>query len=115
MQEGRHAAENIERALDGEALKPFRYLDKGTLATIGRAAGVADIRGLQLSGAVAWLSWLLVHIWFLIGFRNRFVVMLEWARSYLTYEKQARLITEEVNDLLGEAESAKAGAPESAA
>ncbi len=115
MQEGRHAAESIERALDGEALKPFRYLDKGTLATIGRAAGVADIRGLQLSGAVAWLSWLLVHIWFLIGFRNRFVVMLEWARSYLTYEKQARLITEEVNDLLGEPEPAKAGAPESAA
>jgi NADH:ubiquinone reductase (H+-translocating) len=115
MQEGRHAAENIERALDGDVLKPFRYLDKGTLATIGRAAGVADIRGLQLSGAVAWLSWLLVHIWFLIGFRNRFVVMLEWARSYLTYEKQARLITEEVNDLLGEPEPAKAEAPESAA
>jgi NADH dehydrogenase len=117
MQEGRHAAQNIERALDGEALKPFRYLDKGTLATIGRAAGVADIRGLQLSGAVAWLSWLLVHIWFLIGFRNRFVVMLEWARSYLTYEKQARLITEEVNDLLGEPEPepAPAEAPESAA
>ena len=73
-----------------------------TLATIGRGSGVADIRGLQLSGAVAWLCWLLVHIWFLIGFRNRFVVMLEWTRSYLTYEKQARLITGEVNDLLGE-------------
>jgi NADH dehydrogenase len=114
MQEGRHAAENIERALDGEELKPFRYLDKGTLATIGRAAGVADIRGLQLSGAIAWLSWLLVHIWFLIGFRNRFVVMLEWARSYLTYEKQARLITEEVNDLLGEP-AKPAERPESAA
>ena len=115
MQGGRHAAENIERALDGRELKPFRYLDKGTLATIGRAAGVADIRGLQLSGAIAWLSWLLVHIWFLIGFRNRFVVMLEWARSYLTYEKQARLITEEVNDLLGEPEPQPAERPESAA
>lgn len=115
MQEGRHAAENIGRALDGEALKPFRYLDKGTLATIGRAAGVADIRGLQLSGAIAWLSWLLVHIWFLIGFRNRFVVMLEWARSYLTYEKQARLITEEVNDLLGQPDTEPAERPESAA
>jgi NADH dehydrogenase len=117
MQEGRHAAENIRHAVDGQVRQPFRYLDKGTLATIGRAAGVADIRGIQLSGAVAWLSWLLVHIWFLIGFRNRVFVMMEWARSYLTYERQARLITGEVYDLLGEPdpEPEPAQAPESAA
>ncbi|HEX2054537.1 MAG TPA: NAD(P)/FAD-dependent oxidoreductase [Actinomycetota bacterium] len=102
MQMGRHAARNVKLAMDSQPLKPFRYLDKGTLATIGRAAGVADIRGLRLSGTVAWLCWLLVHIWFLIGFRNRFIVMLEWTRSYLTYERQARLITDEVEDLLGE-------------
>ncbi len=116
MQQGRHAAENIELALSGKEREPFHYLDKGTLATIGRASGVADIRGLQLSGAVAWLCWLGVHIWFLIGFRNRFVVMLEWARSYLTYEKQARLIIEEVNDLMGEpVGDEQAERPESAA
>jgi NADH:ubiquinone reductase (H+-translocating) len=101
MQMGRHAAANIKRAIGGETLEPFRYFDKGTLATIGRAAGVADIRGLHLSGLVAWLAWLLVHIWFLIGFRNRVVVMLEWARAYFTSEKQARLITEEVEKVLG--------------
>ena len=101
MQMGRHVAANIRRALQGEELQAFRYVDKGTLATIGRAAGVADIRGLQLSGLTAWLAWLAVHIWFLIGFRNRLVVMLEWARAYFTSEKQARLITEEVSKVLG--------------
>jgi NADH dehydrogenase len=101
MQQGRHAAANIKRAVEGEPLKPFRYVDKGTLATIGRASGVADIRGLRLSGFVAWVAWLAVHIWFLIGFRNRLVVMLEWARAYFTSEKQARLITEEVDKILG--------------
>jgi NADH dehydrogenase len=101
MQQGRHVAANIRRAVRGEALEPFRYVHKGTLATIGRAAGVADIRGLRLSGLVAWLAWLFVHIWFLIGFRNRVVVMLEWARAYFTSEKQARLITEEVEKVLG--------------
>ena len=114
MQMGRHAARNVKHSMEGKALKPFHYLDKGTLATIGRGAGVADIRGLRLSGAVAWLCWLLVHIWFLIGFRNRFIVMIEWARSYLTYERQARLITEEVGDLLSEPEEMPAR-PESAA
>ncbi len=115
MQQGRHAAGNIKRALQGGQLKPFRYFDKGTLATIGRASGVADIRGLQLSGGLAWFCWLLVHFWFLIGFRNRFVVMLEWARAYLTYEKQARLITEEVKVLLADPDDAVAVRPESAA
>lgn len=104
MQQGRHAARNIIRSLDGLEREPFRYMDKGTLATIGRASGVADIRGVQLSGTVAWLAWLVVHVWFLIGFRNRFVAIIEWARAYFTYERQARLITEEVQDLLSEVE-----------
>ncbi len=114
IQAGRHAGQNIERATEGLATEPFHYFDKGTLATIGRLSGVADIRGFQLSGALAWLCWLAVHIWFLIGFRNRVVVMLEWARAYLTYEKQARLITEEVGDLLSEP-APEAARPESAA
>lgn len=100
MQQGRHAARNILLDLESKEREPFRYVDKGTLATIGRAAGVAEIRGLQLWGFVAWITWLAVHIWFLIGFRNRLVVMLEWARAYLTYERQARLITGEVDRLL---------------
>lgn len=114
IQAGRHAGQNIEWATEGLATEPFHYFDKGTLATIGRLSGVADIRGFQLSGALAWLCWLAVHIWFLIGFRNRVVVMLEWARAYLTYEKQARLITEEVGDLLSEP-APEAARPESAA
>jgi NADH dehydrogenase len=100
MQQGRHAARSISRLVEGRPTKPFRYFDKGTLATVGRAAAVADIWGLKLSGFIAWLAWLGVHIWFLIGFRNRFVVMLEWARAYLTFEKQARLITYDVGPLL---------------
>jgi len=115
MQQGRHAAENIKLRLQGTPPEPFRYVDKGTMATIGRASGVADIRGLQLSGMVAWLCWLAVHIWFLIGFRNRVVVMFEWARAYVTYERQARLITEEVGKLLGDSVEDIEFRPESAA
>jgi NADH dehydrogenase len=100
MQQGRHAGRNIALSVQGRPTRPFRYVDKGMLATVGRAAAVADIKGLKLSGFIAWLAWLGVHIWFLIGFRNRFVVMLEWTRAYLTNERQARLITQEVGPLL---------------
>jgi NADH dehydrogenase len=93
MQEARHAARNIERTLRGQDRLPFRYRDKGSLATIGRAAAVADLGRIKLSGWIAWLAWLFVHILFLIGFRNRFVVLFEWAWSYLTYDRGARLIT----------------------
>ena len=93
MQEGRHAARNIRRALSGRPLLAFRYLDKGILATIGRAAAVADIRGWKLSGFVAWIAWLAVHIFFLIGFRNRALVMFEWAWAYVSWQRGARLIT----------------------
>jgi NADH dehydrogenase len=93
IQEGRHTAANIERTLRGQPREPFHYRDRGTLATIGRAAAVADLGRVKLSGLVAWLVWLFVHIVFLVGFRNRFSVLLEWAWSYLTSERGARLIT----------------------
>ncbi|WP_248362529.1 NAD(P)/FAD-dependent oxidoreductase [Anaeromyxobacter oryzae] len=94
IQEGRHAAENVVRTLAGAPRRPFRYRDKGSLATIGRAAAVANVRGLQFSGLAAWLAWLLVHIFFLIGFRNRVAVLLQWAWSYVTFSRGARLITD---------------------
>jgi NADH:ubiquinone reductase (H+-translocating) len=100
MQEGRHAAKNIVRLIRGEPTLPFHYRDKGTLATIGKAAAVADIAGLHLSGLVAWLMWLFVHIFFLIGFRNRFIVIVEWAWTYLRNDRGSRLITGNVEPLL---------------
>ena len=93
VQEGLHAAQNIVRALRGEPYEPFRYIDKGSLATIGRSRAVAEVRGLKLSGFVAWLAWLAIHVFFLIGFRNRFIVIINWAYSYLTFRRGARLIT----------------------
>lgn len=93
MQQGRAVAGNIGRALRGMARQPFRYKDRGTLATIGRAAAVADFGKFHVTGFIAWILWLFVHIMFLIGFRNRVLVMLEWSWSYLTYERSARLIT----------------------
>jgi len=93
IQMGRHAARNIERAVRGLAPEPFRYVDRGSMATIGRSAGVAQIRRLRLEGFAAWLTWLLVHIYFLIGFRNRVAVLFNWAWSYFTYQRGARLIT----------------------
>jgi NADH:ubiquinone reductase (H+-translocating) len=93
IQQGKAVAVNVKRAVTGKPRLPFRYCDRGTMATIGRAAGVADIRGLHLGGLLGWLAWLLVHIVFLIGFRNRLLVMLQWAGSYLTYSRGARLIT----------------------
>jgi NADH dehydrogenase len=92
-QAGKHAARNIERRCRGLATLPFRYRDPGNLATIGRAAAVADLGWLRLSGFPAWAFWLFVHILFLIGFRNRLSVMLQWAASYLTYQRSVRLIT----------------------
>ena len=93
MQEARHAAANIRLTMRGEPRLPFRYVDKGSLATIGRAAGIADLGWVKLSGVPAWLAWLFIHLFFLIGFRNRFVVMFSWAWSYFTYDRGARLIT----------------------
>jgi NADH dehydrogenase len=93
IQQGRAAAKNILRDLRGEPRQAFHYNDKGSLATIGRAAAVADFGRIHISGFVAWVAWLFVHILFLIGFRNRLLVMIQWAWSYFTYERAARLIT----------------------
>lgn len=95
IQEGNAAAANAARFLTGQPAVPFRYRDKGSLATIGRNSGIADIRGVHLSGFIAWLAWLLIHIFFLIGFRNRLLVMLQWGWAYLTHGRGARLITPE--------------------
>jgi NADH:ubiquinone reductase (H+-translocating) len=103
MQEGRHAAANIRRAVDGGSYVPFRYFDKGSFAVIGRGAAVGSMLDrLQLSGFVAWLAWLFIHLFFLIGFRNRVLVMFDWAYAYLTFRRGARLITgaENVGELL---------------
>lgn len=94
IQEGRHAAANILRRTRGEPTRAFRYLDKGMMATVGRKAAVASFAGMQLYGLLAWLMWLVVHIFFLIGFRNRFVVMFEWIGAYFTYRRSARLLIE---------------------
>jgi NADH dehydrogenase len=95
IQQGRHAAENIVRAVRGQPAHPFRYADRGSLATIGRAAAVAAVGRLRFSGYPAWLVWLFVHIFWLIGFRNRFLVLFEWAWAYATYQRAVRLITGE--------------------
>ena len=95
IQEGTHTAENIIRAVEGQPMRAFHYHDKGSLATIGRAAGVADLGRIKLGGFFAWFAWLAIHIFFLIGFRNRILVMLQWAWAYVTYQRGARLITGE--------------------
>jgi NADH:ubiquinone reductase (H+-translocating) len=79
--------------ITGESTRPFRYQDRGVIATIGRAAAVAHIGPLQLSGLLAWVTWLGVHIVYLIGFRNRLAVLIDWSWSYLTWQRGARLIT----------------------
>ena len=93
MQQGRHAARNVLAMITGRSPRRFRYWDKGTLATIGRNKAVADLRFVHLSGLPAWLAWLFVHIFFLVGFRNRLLVLFQWAWAYLTFDKGARLIT----------------------
>jgi NADH dehydrogenase len=94
IQEGRHAARNVRRRLAGQPNAAFRYLDKGSFATIGRGAAVGELRGgLRLSGFLAWIAWLAIHLFFLIGFRNRSLVLFQWAYSYLTFRRGARLIT----------------------
>jgi len=93
MQEGKATAHNIAAELRGEPRKNFHYFNKGNLATIGRAAAVAEFGKIHISGFLAWLAWLFVHVFFLIGFRNRIIVLVQWAWSYFTYERGARLIT----------------------
>jgi NADH dehydrogenase len=93
MQQGTQAGRNVLRAMAGRPLEAFRYKDYGIMATIGRGAAVGDIFGLKISGYLAWLFWIFLHIFWLIGFRNRFVVMTEWAWAYATHQRRVRLIT----------------------
>jgi len=93
MQQGRHAARNILAMIDGLKPRRFRYWDKGSMATIGRNKAVADLNFIHLSGLPAWIVWLFIHIIFLVGFRNRIAVLIQWAWSYVTFNKGARLIT----------------------
>jgi NADH dehydrogenase len=93
MQEGKATAHNIAAELRSEPRKNFHYFNKGNLATIGRAAAVAEFGKIHISGFLAWLAWLFIHVLFLIGFRNRIIVLVQWAWSYFTYERGARLIT----------------------
>ncbi len=93
IQQGSHAAANVRRLLEGYATRPFTYVDKGSLATIGRAAAVAEVGPLKFGGLLAWGAWLLIHIFYLIGFRNRVWVLSGWAWSYVTFKRGARLIT----------------------
>jgi NADH dehydrogenase len=93
MQQGRYAAKAIRARLQNRDVPAFRYRDKGNLATIGRAAAVADIKGLKLSGLIAWMTWLFVHLWYLIGFQNRTLVLIRWGFNFTTRGRGARLIT----------------------
>jgi NADH:ubiquinone reductase (H+-translocating) len=93
MQQGRYAAKSIRRRTRGKPSQPFHFVDKGNLATIGRARAVAEIKGIQTSGMLAWLSWLSVHIFYLIGLQNRLLVLTRWAFSFVTRGRGARLIT----------------------
>jgi NADH dehydrogenase len=93
IQMGVHAAHNIQGALAGQPLRPFHYRDYGSLATIGRASAVADLHWVQLKGLIGWLAWLFIHLVKLIGFRNRIVVLTEWAWAYFSWQRAIRLIT----------------------
>jgi NADH dehydrogenase len=94
MQQGRYVAQLIQARLRGKSVPPFRYRDKGTLATIGRHHAVADFRRLRFNGFPAWVTWLFVHLLYLVGFQNRLLVLVQWAFHYFTFNRGARLITE---------------------
>ena len=94
MQQGRYAAKVVHDRLRSRPTQPFRYRDKGNLATIGRGAAVADIKGFRLSGHIAWITWLVVHLWYLVGFQNRLLVLIRWTSSFVTHGRGARLITD---------------------
>jgi NADH:ubiquinone reductase (H+-translocating) len=110
IQMGKFAARQIKRSVEGKPRQHFEYLDKGSLATIGRSHAVADFPGkIHISGYFAWISWLFIHLWFLIGFRNRLFVMIEWAWAYITYNHNARLITDTAEHERSESPKFKAG------
>jgi len=93
MQEGRYAARVVQARLEGRSIVPFHYHDKGNLATIGRARAVADLHFIRLSGLPAWVAWLVIHLWYLIGFQNRVLVFIQWGVSFFTRGRGARIIS----------------------
>jgi NADH dehydrogenase len=93
IQMGKQAAANIVASIEQKPLQTFTYKDKGTMATIGRKAAVMDAFGIKLTGLLAWVSWLFVHLVYLIGFRNRLIVLANWAYNYFTYDRGTRLIS----------------------
>jgi NADH dehydrogenase len=93
MQMGRYVAEAVRARLQGRTPRPFHYRDKGNLATIGRAAAVADIKGVKISGFLAWITWLVVHLFYLVGFQNRLLVLIRWTIAFVTRGRGTRLIT----------------------
>jgi NADH dehydrogenase len=109
IQMGKFAARQIKRAMAGESREKFEYLDKGSLATIGRSRAVGELGKIHISGFFAWLAWLFIHLLFLVGFRNRLFVMSEWAWAYLTYNHSARLITDPREKEQAKKPRAKAG------
>lgn len=92
IQQGKHLGKNMRNRLKGKKMKPFSYFDKGTMATIGRNKAVVDIKKMHFAGAFAWFVWMFVHLWFLVGFRNRVVTFFNWTYNYINYDRAARLI-----------------------
>lgn len=92
IQQGTHVGRELRRELNGRNYRPFRYVDKGQMATVGRGRAIAEVRNLKVSGIIAWYLWVFIHIYFLIGFRNRVSVLLQWFWSYITFKKGARII-----------------------
>ena len=92
MQQGKALGKNLKRKLNNKSMKPFEYTDKGSMATIGRNKAVVDIKKLRFAGAFAWFVWMFIHLWFLVGFRNRVITFFNWTYSYLNYDRAARLI-----------------------
>ena len=99
IQQGKYVARVIAARLQGRTVEPFRYRDYGAMATIGRSAAVAEIKGYRVGGFIAWLIWLFVHLMQLVSFANRVLVLLQWAWNYITFNRTARLITGEVTPL----------------
>ncbi len=95
IQQGKHAAENILRLHAGQETQPFRYFDKGQMATIGRASAITQVGSLKMKGLIAWLAWCFVHILYLIGFRNRLLVLIQWMWSYFGFKRGTRIMTAE--------------------
>ncbi len=111
MQQGRYAAKAIRARLEDREPRPFRYLDKGNVATIGRRKAVVDVRGLRLSGTLAWLIWLFVHLFYLAGLQNRILVLIRWSASFVTRGRGARLITGDSHEAAAPAQSQPAPVP----